>query len=125
MRFVAGVTPEVPLDEIDAVPPLLSLLCAELNEQRVGPEDLIRPEQLHGRAEDILEKFYKSQQGLALLKPALRASKYDPRELALGVFFHISKSFGEELISAASGQILCAPHSCMDFCESLLISAKL
>ena len=58
VRFVAGVTPEVPLDEIDAVPPLLSLLCAELNEQRVGPEDVIRPEQLHGRAEDILEKFY-------------------------------------------------------------------
>ena len=51
--FVAGVTPEVPLDEIDAVAPLLSFLCAELNEQRVGPEDAIRPEQLHGRAEDL------------------------------------------------------------------------
>ncbi len=58
VRFVADVAPEVPLDEIDAVPPLLSLLCAELNEQRGGPEDVIRPEQLRGRAEDILEKFY-------------------------------------------------------------------
>ena len=34
VRFVAGVAPDVPLAEIDAVPPLLSLLCAELNEQR-------------------------------------------------------------------------------------------
>jgi hypothetical protein len=39
VRFVAGVTHEVPLDEIDAVPPLLSLLCAELNEHRAGPEE--------------------------------------------------------------------------------------
>lgn len=60
VRFVAGAAPEVPLAEIDAVPPLLSLLCAELNEQRLAAgEALIRPEQLEGRAEDILGQFYE------------------------------------------------------------------
>jgi len=40
------------------VPPLLSLLCAELNDQRAGPAEVIRSEQLGGRAEDILGRFY-------------------------------------------------------------------
>jgi tetratricopeptide (TPR) repeat protein len=60
VRFVADVAPEIPLAEIDAVPPLLSLLCAELNEQRlVAGEEVIRPEQLKGRVEDILGQFYE------------------------------------------------------------------
>ena len=60
VRFVAGVAPDIPLAEIDAVPPLLSLLCAELNEQRLAAgESVIRPEQLEGRAEDILGQFYE------------------------------------------------------------------
>jgi WD40 repeat protein len=60
VRFVAGVKPEIPLAEIDAVPPLLSLLCAELNEQRLAAgENVIRPGQLEGRAEDILGRFYE------------------------------------------------------------------
>jgi hypothetical protein len=60
VRFVAGVKPDIPLAEIDAVPPLLSLLCAELNEQRLAAgESVIRPEQLEGRAEDILGHFYE------------------------------------------------------------------
>ena len=58
VRFVAGVASDVPLEEIDAVPPLLSLLCAELNDQRAGPAEVIRSEQLGGRAEDILGRFY-------------------------------------------------------------------
>ena len=60
VRFVANVAANIPLAEIDAVPPLLSLLCAELNEQRLADrESVIRPEQLKGRAEDILEHFYE------------------------------------------------------------------
>jgi len=60
VRFVAGVAPDIPLAEIDAVPPLLSLLCAELNEQRLAAgESVIRPGQLEGRAEDILGQFYE------------------------------------------------------------------
>jgi hypothetical protein len=44
VRFVAGVALDIPLAEIDAVPPLLSLLCAELNEQRLAAgESVIRP----------------------------------------------------------------------------------
>jgi hypothetical protein len=60
VRFVANVVPDIPLAEIEAVPALLSLLCARLNEQRLAAgEAIIRPEQLNGRAEDILEQFYE------------------------------------------------------------------
>ncbi len=59
VRFVAGVQPDVPLEEIDAIPPLLSLMCAELNTQRrAAGEEIISAEQLDGRSEKILEKFY-------------------------------------------------------------------
>jgi tetratricopeptide (TPR) repeat protein len=59
VRFVAGVHSDVPLDEIDAVPPLLSLMCAELNAQRLAAgEETIAVEQLEGRSGHILEKFY-------------------------------------------------------------------
>lgn len=59
VRFVAGVQPDVPLDELDANPPLLSLICAELNGQRLAAgEETIAADQLEGRSEHILEKFY-------------------------------------------------------------------
>jgi len=59
VRFVAGARPDVPLAEIDAVPPLLSLMCAELNAQRLAAgEETIAAEQWEGRSEHILEKFY-------------------------------------------------------------------
>ncbi len=59
VRFVAGVKNDAPLDEIDAVPPLLSLMCAELNAQRLAAgEDTIALEQMEGQSGQILEKFY-------------------------------------------------------------------
>ena len=71
VRFVAGVESDVPLPEIDAVPPLLSLLCAELNERRLAAGDeQIPDEALEGRADDILSDFY--ERALAPLPPAAR-----------------------------------------------------
>lgn len=59
VRFVAGETDAVPLNEIDAVPPLLSLVCAELNERRLANnEPQITSAQFKGRSIDILEGFY-------------------------------------------------------------------
>jgi hypothetical protein len=59
VRFVAGQTDDVPLSQIDAVPPLLSLVCAELNEQRQATNELqITNAQFKGRSIDILEGFY-------------------------------------------------------------------
>jgi tetratricopeptide (TPR) repeat protein len=59
VRFVAGAGSDASLDEIDAVPPLLSLMCAELNAQRLAAgEETIAAEQLEGRSGYILEKFY-------------------------------------------------------------------
>jgi WD40 repeat protein len=61
VRFVAGVAPEVPLAEVDAVPPLLSLICQETNAQRLAEgKEQIEPDQLSGRSQDILEKFYNN-----------------------------------------------------------------
>jgi|GEM_PF-3233929 len=71
VRFVAGARPDVPLDEIDVVPPLLSLVCAELNAQRLAAgEETIVAQQLQGRSEDILERFYANT--FASHLPALR-----------------------------------------------------
>jgi WD40 repeat protein len=59
VRFVADVAPEIPLPEIDAVPPLLSLICAEMNAHRLATgQEQINSDQLSGRSEDILEAFY-------------------------------------------------------------------
>ena len=37
VRFVARKSGDVPMEEIEAVPPILSLLCRELNERRFAP----------------------------------------------------------------------------------------
>jgi tetratricopeptide (TPR) repeat protein len=37
VRFIAQKGEEVPMEEIEAVPPILSLLCRELNERRLTP----------------------------------------------------------------------------------------
>lgn len=58
VRFVAGAGGDVPLREIEAVPPLLSLLCSELNAQR-GKNQMIRFEQVAGSSKDILAEFYE------------------------------------------------------------------
>jgi hypothetical protein len=59
VRFVAGAGAEVPLEEIDAVPPLLSLVCAELNAQRLASaQPQVSQAQFEGSSSDILESFY-------------------------------------------------------------------
>jgi tetratricopeptide (TPR) repeat protein len=58
VRAVAGAGDDVPLNEIGAVPPLLSLLCARLNELRPGPR--IEADLLAASREDILQSFYSN-----------------------------------------------------------------
>lgn len=59
VRFVAGAQTYIPLAEIDAIPPLLSLVCAEMNSLRLAAgREQIDPEQLKDRSADILEDFY-------------------------------------------------------------------
>lgn len=60
VRFVAGVGEDVPLEEIDAVPPLLSLVCAELNAQRIAAGDAqITRTRFEVERDDILRSFYE------------------------------------------------------------------
>ena len=60
VRFVANSGPEVDLKDIGAVPPLLSLVCSELNEIRIKAEKpKIWAEHLDGDAEYILSSFYR------------------------------------------------------------------
>ena len=61
VRFVAGASEDAPLAEIHSVqPPLLSVICAEMNDQRLkAGSDCIETDQLVGRSEDILRTFYE------------------------------------------------------------------
>lgn len=72
VRFVADVGAEVPLEEIDAVPPLLSLVCAELNARRIDAgEAQISASQFEGSSADILASFYERSFDVATYGTAL------------------------------------------------------
>jgi tetratricopeptide (TPR) repeat protein len=61
VRFVAKAPEDVPLGEIDVVPPLLSLICERLNARRLEatpPVEQIQLDQLQGQSEDILQDYY-------------------------------------------------------------------
>ncbi|MBP7948198.1 MAG: hypothetical protein KA004_00990 [Verrucomicrobiales bacterium] len=66
VRAAAGADPECPLEEIKAVPPILSLLCERLNARRFGPEPRTGEPQVSissadfapGEASRILADFY-------------------------------------------------------------------
>jgi len=71
VRFVAGAAADLPIHKIETVPPLLSLICAELNEARIEAGDAtIHTDQLQGKADSILERFYNDC--FAEHPPALR-----------------------------------------------------
>ena len=57
VRVIARQPPGIPLEEIEAVPPLLSLLCDELNRARDGALE-ITAELVEKRHGDILHEFY-------------------------------------------------------------------
>lgn len=60
VRFVAGCPDDTALQDIEAVPPLLSLLCAELNEARIDAKaPLIGADQVTEQGRDILQRFYQ------------------------------------------------------------------
>jgi hypothetical protein len=60
VRFVAQRGDDIPLAEIEAVPPLLSLLCFELNEARLDMGVAqITLDQLEIQKEEILHNFYQ------------------------------------------------------------------
>ena len=61
VRFVARAERDTPLQEINAVPPLLSLICAELNDARLRsdpPGREITAELVADQSDDILQDFY-------------------------------------------------------------------
>lgn len=60
VRFVAQRDADTPLQEIEAVPPLLSLLCFELNEARLAAgAAAITADQLEAEKANILQNFYE------------------------------------------------------------------
>jgi hypothetical protein len=61
VRFVAQRPNDVPLEEIEAVPPLLSLVCERLNTARLEvkpPQEEISDELAKSQGTDILQRFY-------------------------------------------------------------------
>jgi hypothetical protein len=63
VRFVAGTRPDVPLDAIEAVPPILSLLCRELNARRFTARGAPAPQVVFRESdsdmETIIAAFYE------------------------------------------------------------------
>jgi hypothetical protein len=67
VRFVAGKGPDTPIEDIEAVPPILSLLCRELNERRfvaaagplVPPAVQITFHESDTESETIITAFYE------------------------------------------------------------------
>src|SRR5204863_7391406 len=67
VRFIARKGEEVPLEEIEAVPPILSLLCRELNERRFtepcGTPEMPAPQitfsESDADVETIIKTFYE------------------------------------------------------------------
>ena len=72
VRAAAGAAPDVPLVEIDAVPPILSLICERLNDRRIAasppPDSITAADFSAGEAERILGRFYDDK-----LRPHPRA----------------------------------------------------
>jgi hypothetical protein len=72
VRAAAGAAPDVPLEEIDAVPPILSLLCERLNDRRLAlnpvPASITAADFSPGEAKRILGRFYDDK-----LRPHPRA----------------------------------------------------
>ena len=59
VRFVAGVNSEVPIERISNVPPLLNLVCEQLNSSRIAEDKLvIDAEAVKGQAQSVLSDFY-------------------------------------------------------------------
>ncbi|MBV9299141.1 MAG: hypothetical protein JO066_09210, partial [Verrucomicrobia bacterium] len=61
VRFVAQRTEDTPLGEIEAVPPLISLVCERLNAARLEAEpplEAISAELVKSQGADILQRFY-------------------------------------------------------------------
>lgn len=71
VRFVAKKDAHVPLEEIGAVPPLLSLVCDELNRLRLARNlPHITADLVHSQSADILNNFY--HESFANLPDAVR-----------------------------------------------------
>jgi len=59
VRTVARAPSDTPMDHINAVPPLLSLLCEQLNASRLSANrPQITAESVRDQADDILQRFY-------------------------------------------------------------------
>jgi hypothetical protein len=77
VRHVAQQEQEVPLEEIEAVPPLVSLLCERLNAARLEtnpPQDYISSELVAVQSADILQRFYDQSFDLfpEVIRPSVR-----------------------------------------------------
>ncbi len=60
VRFVAKRSDDTPLEEIEAVPPLVSLMCERLNEARIETGDgEISAASVRDTAADILDSYYE------------------------------------------------------------------
>jgi WD40 repeat protein/TPR repeat protein len=120
VRFVARRPAGTPLAEIEAVPPLLSLLCSELNEARIAAHaDQVSSNQVEQQSADILQTFY--QRSFVGVAPAVRNYVEDR---LLTVSGHRNAVAREDALSELRGAEVDDPEGCLDgLIEGRLLSA--
>lgn len=126
IRIVADVEKSVPLSEIEAVPPILSLVCEQLNESRIkAGEKSIRADLVAEESDKILQRFY--EESYAELAPDVRDAVRNCVESALLTQSGYRKSeVREDLVAtlAHSGVAAAAAEKALDHLQNrrLLVS---
>ncbi len=109
VRLIARRAPDTPLEEIEAVPPLLSLLCDELNRAR-GEAPEITADLAERRHGDILHEFYR--RCFDGLPPAARRYVEDELITAEGAHRNLAARQDAEVKLARTG--VAAPAAAID-----------
>jgi energy-coupling factor transporter ATP-binding protein EcfA2 len=117
VRFVANRHPDTPLQEIEAVPPLLSLLCEQLNEARLKQRPQLSElstELVASHGADILQRFY--EESFAGLKDSEREAvrEYVEDRMITRVGGHRNPVAREDALTELKDRGVSAPDAALD-----------
>lgn len=114
VRHVARVQKDVPLEQIEAVPPLISLLCERLNAARIATkQDYISAELVTGESEDILEQFY-NEVFEELPEPTRSIARKFVEEELLTIGGHRKPVPWEDALNSLDGKGMSEPRKVLD-----------
>jgi hypothetical protein len=116
VRFVAQRPDDVRLEEIEAVPPLLSLVCERLNTARLEvnpPQEDISDELVKSQGTDILQRFY-DESFAAFPDVEREAVRVYVEDWMVTVGGHRNPVAREDAVDALARQGVSAPENVLD-----------